>query len=204
MATSYFITGIGTAIGKTFTSAVLMQYFQADYWKPIQSGDLDFSDSMAVASLVDPHLIFHPERYKLQLAASPHKSAAKEQINIKLEDFQLPETSNRLLVEGAGGLFVPISQDLFMIDLIQKLQLPVILVTKNYLGCINHTILSIQALLQRQIKIAYLVFNGNFDMDTQQILTRHLPEGVEIIQLPFCEALNPSTVKEITKTLNIK
>ncbi len=204
MMTSYFITGMGTGVGKTVTAAALMQYFQADYWKPIQAGDLHFSDTMMAASLVDAHLTFHPERYRLKLAASPHKSAAEEKITMCLDDFECPQTSNRLLIEGAGGLFVPISQEHFMIDLIQKFEFPVILVVQDYLGCINHTLLSIQALLQRKLKIAYLVFNGEFDVYTAQIITQHLPLGVNIIHLPFCEVLNATTLKEFIKIFNLK
>jgi len=118
MNKSYFITGIGTGIGKTVTSAVLVKYFSADYWKPIQSGDLDQSDSNQVGYLTDFKNLIHPEQFRLKFPASPHQSAAMEDIDIKVQDFQLPNTDNSLLVEGAGGLFVPINQQEFIIDLI--------------------------------------------------------------------------------------
>ncbi|AZA76589.1 dethiobiotin synthase [Chryseobacterium sp. G0186] len=178
-----FITGIGTEIGKTVCSAILVQYFKADYWKPIQSGDLHYTDSKKIETWTDTPAC-HPETYRLQLAASPHQSAREENIQINLDDFQLPETQNSLIVEGAGGLMVPLSDHTFMIDLIENLNIPTALVVRNYLGCINHTLLSIMALQQKNIKLEYLILNGNFPEDTERVLCSFIEKETKIIRIP--------------------
>lgn len=199
-----FVTGIGTGIGKTIVSAILTEALQADYWKPVQSGDLDRSDSELVKSLTSGNIIIHQERYQLQLAASPHQSAKKENIEIKLTDFSLPVTSNHLIVEGAGGLFVPLNEKEFMLDVIQHLNLPLVVVSTNYLGCINHTLLTIEALKNRGILIDLFVFNGEFDEDTHQIILKHLPEGIEKIYLPKIDLLTKENLQKIAVTIRKK
>lgn len=199
-----FVTGIGTGIGKTIVSAILTEALQADYWKPVQSGDLDRSDSELVKSLTSENIIIHQERYQLELAASPHQSAKKENIEIKLTDFSLPVTSNHLIVEGAGGLFVPLNEKDFMLDVIQHLNLPVVVVSTNYLGCINHTLLSIEALKNRGILIDLFVFNGEFDEDTHQIILKHLPEDIEKIYLPKIDLLTKENLQKIAVTIRKK
>lgn len=196
-----FITGIGTEIGKTVYSAILTKYFKADYWKPIQSGDLHFSDSMKIKEWVGENVVIYPERYRLQLAASPHQSAAEEEIFINSNDFKLPETQNNLIVEGAGGLMVPISDDEFIIDLIEKLNLPVALVVRNYLGCINHTLLSLMALEQKNIKLEYLILNGSFPEDTERIICKNIQEETKIIRIPEIEKITKENIERITKQL---
>lgn len=196
-----FITGIGTEIGKTVCSAILTKYFKADYWKPIQSGDLHFSDSMKIKEWVGENVVIHPERYRLQLAASPHQSALEEGILINSNDFKLPETQNNLIVEGAGGLMVPISDDEFIIDLIEKLNLPVALVVRNYLGCINHTLLSLMVLEQKNIKLEYLILNGSFPEDTERIICENIQEEPKIIRIPEIENITKENIERITKQL---
>ena len=196
MNTKYFITGIGTGIGKTVTSAILTQYFKADYWKPVQSGDLDQSDSMLVSKLNNENIDVHPERYRLKYPASPHQSAAMENIGIKVSDFELPETENILLTEGAGGLFVPLNNTEFMIDLITHLNVPVIFVVRDYLGCINHTLLSVEALRSRDIEIAFVVLNGNFVAETKEIILKHIPSGTKVIELPELDVLSKESVQK--------
>lgn len=190
----FFITGIGTGVGKTVVSAVLAQHFQAGYWKPIQSGDLAHSDSLEVGGLIDQHLTIYRERFRLQLAVSPHQAAEAENLRIELSDFELPETDGPLIVEGAGGLFVPINDENFVIDLIQQLQLPVVLVVRDYLGCINHTLLSVQALKAANIPAAYVVFNGIFNPAARAILIKHCPPAATIIELPEFEYLNRNEI----------
>lgn len=204
MKTDLFITGIGTGIGKTVTSAVLTQYFKADYWKPIQSGDLDQSDSLTIKSMIDNDLIIHPERFKLNYPASPHQSAAMENFEINLDDFQLPNTENSLLVEGAGGLFVPLNNYEFMIDLIAKFNLKTVLVVRDYLGCINHTLLSIEALQHRNLEIAYVVLNGNFEPATKDVLIKNIPKTTQIIELPELNLLSKENINKVSKSLKIK
>ncbi|MDE5430404.1 dethiobiotin synthase [Elizabethkingia meningoseptica] len=196
MNTKYFITGIGTGIGKTVTSAILTQYFKADYWKPVQSGDLDRSDSMLVSKFNNESIDVHPERYRLKYPASPHQSAAMENIEIKVRDFELPDTENILLTEGAGGLFVPLNNTEFIIDLITHLNIPVILVVRDYLGCINHTLLSVEALRSRNIEIAFVVLNGNFVAETKEIILKHIPSGTKVIELPELDILSKESIQK--------
>lgn len=196
-----FITGIGTEVGKTVCSAILVQYFKADYWKPIQSGDLHFSDSMKIKNWVGENVVIHPEAYRLKLAASPHQSAAEEGISIHVNDFKLPETQNNLIIEGAGGLLVPLSDSEFIIDLIEKLNIPVALVVKNYLGCINHSLLSIMALNQRKINLKYLILNGDFPQDTERIICKSIQPETEIFRIPNIENLIKENIESVTKQL---
>ena len=167
----FFVTGIGTEIGKTVVSSILTEYLQADYWKPVQSGDLHLTDTMKVQALVsNTKSYFHPERHRLNAPLSPHASAALDGVQIQLSDFTLPQTSNHLIVEGAGGLMVPLNDQDLMIDLIQQLGIPVILVSRNYLGSINHTVLSIEALQRRDIPIAGIVINGEPNPATETFI----------------------------------
>lgn len=157
----FFVTGIGTEVGKTIVSAILTEALAADYWKPIQSGDLDNTDSMKIERWIsNPHTRIHPERYRLNQPLSPHASAALDGVEIKVSDFELPKTNRPLIVEGAGGLLVPLSLQETMLDLIEHLQLPVILVVRHYLGSINHTLLSLEVLRARGIALAGVVYNG--------------------------------------------
>ncbi|MXS71642.1 dethiobiotin synthase [Flavobacteriaceae bacterium W22] len=199
-----FVTGIGTEVGKTVCSAVLTKYFNADYWKPVQSGDLDFSDSMKIKSWVGENTVCHPETYRFQLAASPHQSAKEEGITVDLNEFKLPQTQNNLILEGAGGLMVPLNDNEFIIDLIEKLKILVALVVRNYLGCINHTLLSIMALNQRKIKLQYLILNGNFPFDTEEIICKNIQSETKIIRIPDIKDFTKVNIKSITKQLEIK
>jgi dethiobiotin synthetase len=179
-----FVTGIGTGIGKTIVSAILVEKLKADYWKPIQSGDLDQSDSLAIEHLIsNTQTKIHPESYRLTQPFSPHKSAAIDGINIDPDKILLPKTNNKLIVEGAGGLMVPLNNEFLMIDLIKKLNCEVVLVSQNYLGSINHTLLSIHALKSYEIPIRGIIFNGvkdiyskDFILENSQIrLLGHIP-----------------------------
>lgn len=180
MARKYFVTGIGTEIGKTVTSAILTEHLKADYWKPIQSGDLNHSDTIKVRNLISNATTqFHPEAYRLTQPFSPHYSAELDGVNINLAAINLPQTENNLIVEGAGGLMVPLNNQDLIIDLIKKLDLEVVLVSKNYLGSINHTLLSVEALKNRNIPIAGLIFNGDKNEATENIIIKMT--GIKVI-----------------------
>ena len=130
MSKKYFITGISTGIGKTVTSAVLVEKLKADYWKPIQSGDLDQSDSLTVKSLIsNQKSTIHPEKYKLTQPLSPHLSAKLDGVHIQLENLTPPQTENTLIIEGAGGLMVPLNEKELLLDLIKNLGIEVIVVS---------------------------------------------------------------------------
>lgn len=172
MARRIFVTGIGTEVGKTVVSAILCEALRADYWKPIQAGELDDLDSLWVRDFIsNEQSEFHTERYLLSEPMSPHAAAKIDGIEIKLEDFVLPKTDNTLIIEGAGGLMVPLNEkgDM-MIDLIPRLADDVVLVSMNYLGSINHTMLSIEMLKQRQIPILGIVFNGDENPETEEFI----------------------------------
>lgn len=181
-----FVTGIGTGIGKTVVSAALVSKFKADYWKPIQSGDLINSDSMKI-SRWSKGVFIHKERFRLNKPASPHESAAEEGVEIRLNDFELPITSNNLIIEGAGGLMVPLNDKDYMIDLISYLGLEVVFVIRDYLGVINHSLLSFMALKEKEIPIYLVVFNGEFNPNTITAIKKSLPEN---IRYEYFEELN--------------
>lgn len=165
-----FITGISTDVGKTVASAIIVEALQADYWKPIQAGDLEHSDTHKVQSLVsNTQSQFHPNSYALQTPASPHLAAAKDGITIDLNQIQEPETTNHLVVEGAGGILVPLNDTQSVVDLIQS-DYKVIVVSRHYLGSINHTLLTIEALQNREIQVAGIIFSGDENSSTESII----------------------------------
>ena len=164
----YFVTGIGTGVGKTIVSAILTEALEADYWKPIQAGELNNSDTLKVKSLVsNSKTVFHKEAYALSEPISPHAAAKIDSVRIDLDEIKLPNTNNDLIIEGAGGLMVPLSEKDLIIDLINKLNVEVILVSENYLGSINHTLLSFESLKARNLKVAGIIFNGEPNQETE-------------------------------------
>jgi dethiobiotin synthetase len=197
-----FVTGIGTSIGKTLISAIIVEKLKADYWKPIQSGDLDHSDTMVVKELIsNKQSIFHPESYKLTQPFSPHKAAAIDGIRINPHDINLPETNNTLVIEGVGGLMVPLNDRYLMIDLIKKLEVGTILVSRNYLGSINHTLLSISILKQYQIPIKGIIFNGNKDIYTKEFILDYT--GIELLgHIPDLDKIDKKTIVKAGEYIN--
>nr|WP_315175051.1 dethiobiotin synthase [uncultured Flavobacterium sp.] len=165
-----FITGIGTDVGKTIVSAIVTEALEADYWKPIQAGDLENSDSHKIKSfLSNKKTVIHPNSYALNTPASPHLAAEIDGITIDLNQIIEPETANHLVVEGAGGVFVPLNSKDCVIDLVQP-DYKVIVVSRHYLGSINHTLLTIEALQNRKITIAGIIFSGDENKATEQII----------------------------------
>ena len=195
MKKGVFVSGIGTEIGKTLVSAILTRALDADYWKPVQSGDLHHTDSMKVRHLSQgAESRFHPEAFRLNTPASPHYSAAIDQVQIELKDFSLPETENFLIVEGAGGLMVPLNEEHTILDLIQYLEIPVVLVSQHYLGSINHTLLSLNCLKERGIPLAGLIFNGPSTPSTSSIIEQMSGQEA-LFHLPELEEVNPEQVQ---------
>ena len=165
-----FITGISTDVGKTIASAIITEALEADYWKPIQAGDLDQSDSHKIQKLLsNTKSKIHPNSYALHTPASPHLAAEIDGITIDIKKIQEPITQNHLVVEGAGGVFVPINNEQTIIDLIQP-DYKVIVVSRHYLGSINHTLLTIEALQNRKIGIGGIIFSGNENPATEAII----------------------------------
>lgn len=174
-----FITGIGTNVGKTVAAAIITQALGADYWKPIQAGDLHASDSHTVKKLISANAIIHPNSYALNTPASPHLAAELNGIAITLDNIIEPITANHLVIEGAGGIFVPLNANDTIIDLI-KPDYKVVIVSRHYLGSINHTLLTIEALKQRNLDIAGIVFNGDTNQSSEDIICSKT--GLNIIE----------------------
>jgi dethiobiotin synthetase len=172
MRKGYFVSAIGTDSGKTVVSAILMKALNAEYWKPVQSGYP--RDTETVQKLTAfPQERFHAERYLLKTPASPHASARIDGVEIKMKDFQLPEGQRPLVVEGAGGLMVPINDHDFILDLIRQFSLELILVSNLYLGNINHTLLSVEVLKKYEIPVKGIIFNGPPNAESQSIILKH-------------------------------
>ena len=169
-----FITGIGTDVGKTVVSAILCKAGSASYWKPVQAGDLDYGDSDKVRDLSGAAIL--PEKFRLKTPASPHLAARLDGITIGLDDLVLPETNDKLLVEGAGGLMVPLNDEgLLYIDVLEHWKIPVALVSRHYLGSINHTLLSLEMLQNRGIEVKILVFVGDENPATESAILKRFP-----------------------------
>ena len=198
---TYFITGIGTEVGKTITSAVITQALKADYWKPIQAGELDDSDRMKVETLIDnDRSKFHPEAYRLNQPMSPHAAAERDGIEIDIASIKMPHTDNHLVIEGAGGLLVPLNDKDTILNLIETLNCEVILVSRHYLGSINHTLMSIELLKQRNIRIKGILFNGKENKDTESIITKM--SEIEVLgRINELENLNKSVINSIAQDL---
>jgi dethiobiotin synthetase len=160
-----FITGTGTDVGKTLVAAIVTEALEADYWKPVQAGFTEGTDSLLVASLLsNKKTIIHRELYKFKMAASPHIAAKAEDTKIILKDIiqLVPKTKNRLIIEGAGGLMVPLNKKEFVLDLIKKLKAKVIIVSKNELGSINHSLLTAAVLREEKIDVAGWIFTEEY------------------------------------------
>lgn len=165
-----FITGISTDVGKTIASAVIVEALEADYWKPIQAGDLDNSDSHKTKRYIsNDKTVIHENSYKLNTPASPHLAAELDGIIIDLKQIKEPITQNHLVIEGAGGVFVPLNDSDCVVDLIQN-DYKVIVVSRHYLGSINHTLLTIEALQNRKINIAGIIFSGEENKSSESII----------------------------------
>lgn len=179
MSKTYFITGISTEVGKTIVAAIVTEALGADYWKPIQAGELENSDTHTVKRLVSsPNITFHREAYALKTPMSPHAAAEIDGVTIDIKKIKRPKTKNSLVIEGAGGLLVPINTKNTMADLISE-EDKTILISRHYLGSINHTLLSIELLKSRGLEIAGILFNGNENPSTESIIATQ--SGVNII-----------------------
>jgi dethiobiotin synthase len=160
----FFVTATDTNVGKTYCSALLMQTLNASYFKPIQAGDLDTGGDTALVkklSKMSENYFFDPV-YNLIYPLSPHEAAEKQGLKIDIKNVNIPKHDKMIIVEGAGGVLVPINDTHFMIDIIEKFALPVILIVRSELGTLNHSLLTIQALKNRHIPIKAIIMNGRF------------------------------------------
>jgi len=165
------ITGTDTGVGKTVFSAALTAALRGYYWKPVQSGLEEETDTEAVARLCNlSSRHFLDEAYRLRIPASPHYSAMQDGVEIVAEGLRPSSEISPLIIEGAGGLMVPLSKNLLFVDLFAKWQIPVVICARTTLGTINHTLLSIEALRQRDVPICGVAFIGNENTETQNII----------------------------------
>jgi dethiobiotin synthetase len=168
-----FITGISTDVGKTIVSAIITEALEADYWKPVQAGDLDHSDSHKIQNYIsNVKSVIHENSYKLNTPASPHLAAELDGITIDLKNIIEPKTNNHLIIEGAGGVLVPLNNSDFVIDMVQP-DYKIIIVSRHYLGSINHTLLTIEAIKNRGLTIAGIIFNGNENKATESLILNY-------------------------------
>lgn len=198
MAHRFAVTGIGTDVGKTVVSAILAESLRANYWKPVQAGDLDNSDSIKVDRYTSNVNVL-PEKFRLTEPISPHAAARIDDVQIVKEDLNLPEVSGDLIVEGAGGLLVPFNDDgLLFADLLEYWGLPTIVVSRHYLGSINHTLLTMETLKRRGVEVAGIVFVGDENSETEQIIKS--VTGVKVLgRIPIAEELNDTFIQEQAK-----
>jgi dethiobiotin synthetase len=197
-----FVTGIGTGIGKTIVSSILVRALNGEYWKPVQSGSLDHTDSDEVARLV-PTATIHREEFRLSAPLSPHAAARIEGITIP-RSLTPPVHTAPLVIEGAGGILVPLSDTSLIVDLVSSLAIPVVVVSRHYLGSINHTLLTLEALRARDISVLGVVFNGPPTPESEHAITTFgrvrvlgavreeatwSPEIVDRYAHSFCESL---------------
>lgn len=185
----YFVTGIGTGVGKTVVSAICAEALSAYYWKPVQAGNLTSSDSHWVTEHSSRvHVL--PEQFSLSEPMSPHRAAELDSVTISVKDFSLPETDgSNLIIEGAGGLLVPLNDHETILDLITHLGVPVLVVSMNYLGSINHTLLTIRTLQSSNIPIRGLIYSGEENNASESIIKKMT--GVLCIgRVPFSHTID--------------
>ena len=176
------VAGTDTNVGKTIVSSLLVNKLDAHYWKPVQCGDLDTGgDSATIKKLsgIKANRII-PEAYRLKMPASPNQAAAAEGITIDKENLKLPNHEGALVVELAGGLMVPLRDDWLQIDQVKAWNLPVVLVARSGLGTLNHTLLSIEALENRNIKVATLILNGEKHKENYNTLVTMVKSSISI------------------------
>ncbi len=190
---SVFIAGTDTDIGKTLVSSWLCLHSGYSYFKPIQSGCMHETDSEIVGRLSGSKV--YPEAYRLKEPLSPHQAAKLEHVEIDMLSIELPEIE-RMIVEGAGGLMVPINQKHFVIDLIKHLNLPVILVAKSGLGTINHTLLSMEALRKRNIQLQGVILTGPLNASNRASIEDYGDSPV-LAELPQLTNIDKESLKAI-------
>lgn len=201
---NYFITGIGTGVGKTFISAILTEALEADYWKPIQCGTEGGTDVSRITDLIsNDKTRIHEEAYCFDEPVSPHMAAARQGASIAVESIELPESFNQnMIIEGAGGILVPLNGTDYVIDLARYCEAEIILVCSSYLGCINHSLLSLDFLLKSDMHIKGLVLNGNFDPEVRKAIIK-FSELPIIAEIPHITEVSKETVKAQTKNVDL-
>lgn len=200
MTQGFFVTGTDTDVGKTVAAAWAVLHLAGRYWKPVQSGLQGETDTAFVQRLTGAEVF--PEAFRLPEPLSPHEAARRAGVTIDLENIVIPKGSSPLVIEGAGGLLVPLNDDALVIDLIARLGLPAILVSRSTLGTINHTLLSLEALRRRQIIIAGVVMNGPRNAHNRAAIERYGQVRV-IVEIPPLQPLNRTALLGITPEISL-
>lgn len=195
------VAGIGTDTGKTVASAILCTALNADYWKPVQAGDLENSDSKKIKEWV-PKTTIHPEAYQLSQPMSPHAAAAIDKVQIKEGALVIPETENALVIELAGGLMVPMRPDYLNIDWVEKTSLPVVLVADYYLGSINHTLLTWELLQSRNVPVEGIIFNGEKNQASFEVILQRT-QAKCLLEISREKEINSSTIEKYASAINL-
>jgi dethiobiotin synthetase len=197
-----FVSAIHTDSGKTLVSAILCEAMGADYWKPIQSGQPYDKDTLG-SLITHPEKRIHASAYTFTNPVSPHQAAAMERIDIKPEHIIKPDTPKSLVIEGAGGLMVPLGSNFYMVDLIKKLQSPLILVSNYYLGSINHTLLSLELIRNHQLPLKGIIFNGKENTYSRKAILAHTPAPV-LLSIPELPEINKEVVQDLAEKIKGK
>ncbi len=196
---NYFVTAIGTDSGKTVISAILCEALGRDYWKPIQAGLVE-ADRDSIRKLL-PDTKIHDEAYRLTEPMSPHAAARIDGIKIDLDSIQVPQNDN-LIIEGAGGIMVPINDEQHIVDLIEKIDCEVVLVCDLYLGSINHSLLSINELKRRNISVKGIVFNGVSNPESENHILKY--SGYKkLLHVHREEKIDNTIIKKYASELNL-
>ena len=196
MTLRFVVSGTDTGVGKTVFSAALTRALNGFYWKPVQSGLDDETDSSAAARLGGvPLERILPEAYRLKTPASPHLSARLDGVVINPDRLVPPETDRPLVIEGAGGLLVPLTDEVVFADIFALWKIPVILCARTSLGTINHTLLSLEAMHRRGIEVSGVAFIGDENLETQRIIIK-LGRVRPLGRLPMIASITPDTLLE--------
>ena len=190
---SFFVTGTDTEVGKTITCAWLLLHYRYHYWKPIQSG-MNSPDTETVRQITGyQKSFFFPPSYELQQPLSPHESAKRDKVKIHMKDFQLPQNKTRVIVEGAGGVLVPINEKQFVADIMGILGLPILMVARSGLGTINHTLLTVNELERRKLHLKGIILNGKKNSANREAIENYSDIPV-VSELDFMETVDKKTL----------
>ena len=200
----FFITGTDTSVGKTLFCSILMDKFLYDYWKPIQTGNKNDNDTIYIKKICKiPSNRFYKPAFSFRKSLSPHQAAKYENVSINLNNIKKPITNNPLIIEGIGGILVPLNNKNLIIDLIKKLKFPVIIVSRSTLGTINHTLMTIKILRQNKIKIYGVVLNGIMNKKNAQSI-EHFGKVKVLAQIPFFKKISLKKIKNFTNQNSLK
>ncbi|SDN71018.1 dethiobiotin synthetase [Desulfonauticus submarinus] len=197
-----FITGTDTGVGKTFISSLLVKKFNAYYFKPIQTGSREELDSKTVQYLTGlEDKYFLSATYLFKEPVSPHLAAKIENREIDIKDIYCPNETP-LIVEGAGGVFVPLNKKFFMLDLMKHLDLPILVVARSTLGTINHTLLTIKALKRKNLDVLGVILNGPLNQENK-IAIEYYGKVKVLAEIPWLEVITPSVLDSLVNEIDI-